>query len=210
MAREDIEIDVEYGELPLSSGSTSRQLLPFSVVSEDDYLLYCEIEIPYKTSTILCEIPYQPIDKALKVRLRADIDGELILNPTNNSEWYDLLLPDNNTIHLCELHTINEEECYNLVIDGESLKIYSGAESDVEITTSLSQNQAFLLKASAGTLYNHPLTGVGLINYLHGNFENTGLAQKLQSEFEGDNMVIINAYMDSETGDLLLEVEEKS
>ena len=72
------------------------------------------------------------------------------------------------------------------------------------------RNETFLLKASAGTLYQHPLTGVGLIDYLHGNFENTGLAAKLQSEFEADNMIIVNAYMDSATGELLLEVKEKN
>ncbi|MFR2062735.1 MAG: hypothetical protein ACLS37_13150 [Alistipes sp.] len=49
-----------------------------------------------------------------------------------------------------------------------------------------------------GNLYQHPTTGVGLIDFLHGNFENNNLAARLQSEF-GDNMVIINAYMDSVT-----------
>ena len=206
--REDIEIDTEYGELPIAS--SSRQLLPFSIVSDDDHFVYCEVLVPPRTTEVVCKIEYQPIDKALKVRLRREIEEDLILNPTNNSEWYDLLLPDGNTIHYCNLRTINEQEQYSLVIEGGTLRLYSGAQSDVAVTPALSQNQAFLLKASAGTLYNHPLTGVGLIDFLHGNFENTGLAQKLQKEFEGDNMVIINAYMDSATGDLLLEVKEKN
>ena len=71
------------------------------------------------------------------------------------------------------------------------------------------QNEVFLLKAFPGNLYQHPTTGVGLIDFLHGNFENNNLAARLQSEFKGDNMVIINAYMDSVTGELLLETEEK-
>ena len=50
---------------------------------------------------------------------------------------------------------------------------------------------------------------MGLIDFLHGNFENNNLAARLQAEFKGDNMVIINAYMDSATGELLLETEEK-
>lgn len=177
---------------------------------EEDYFVYCEVLIPPRTTEIVCEIAYAPIDKALRVRLRREAEEDLILNPTNNSEWYDLLLPDNNVIHYCNLRTINEQEQYCLIVDGGTLRLYSGAQSDVAVTAALSQNQAFLLKASAGTLYNHPLTGVGLIDFLNGNFENTGLAQKLQKEFEGDRMVIINAYMDSETGDLLLEVKEKS
>ncbi len=208
MAREDIEIDTEYGELPIAS--SSRQLLSFSIVREDDNFVYCEVAVPARTTEIVCEIAYAPIDKALRVRLRRERDEDLILNPTNNSEWYDLLLPNGDTIHYCNLRTINSEEIYNLVVDGGTLRLYSGAQSDVAVTASLSQNQTFLLKASAGTLYNHPLTGVGLIDFLHCNLENNGLAQKLQKEFEGDNMVIINAYMDSITGDLLLEVNEKN
>ena len=50
---------------------------------------------------------------------------------------------------------------------------------------------------------------MGLIDFLHGNFENNNLAARLQAEFSGDNMVIINAYMDSTTGELLLETKEK-
>ncbi len=74
----------------------------------------------------------------------------------------------------------------------------------------LRQNEVFLLKASAGNIYQHPTTGVGLIDFLHGNFENTGLAAKLQSEFENDKMIINNAYMDSATGEMLLDVIEKN
>lgn len=87
--------------------------------------------------------------------------------------------------------------------------MYSGNETDFVIKASLRQNEIFLLKAFAGNLYQFPTTGVGLIEYLHGNFENAGLAAKLQHEFDNDNMVIINAYMNSANGELHLEVREK-
>jgi hypothetical protein len=51
---------------------------------------------------------------------------------------------------------------------------------------------------------------VGLVEFLHGNFENNGLAQKLQKEFENNNMIITSAYMDSATGELYLDVKEKN
>lgn len=44
---------------------------------------------------------------------------------------------------------------------------------------------------------------------MHSSLENNGLAAKLQSEFLSDKVVIKNAYMDSATGELLLETEEK-
>ena len=72
----------------------------------------------------------------------------------------------------------------------------------------LRQNEMFLLKAASGNLYQYPTTGVGLIDFLHGNFENSGLAAKLQSEFENDRMTINEAYMNSQTGELLLDVTE--
>ena len=50
---------------------------------------------------------------------------------------------------------------------------------------------------------------MGLIDYLHSNLENNGLAAKLQAEFSADRVIIKNAYMDSSTGELLLETVEK-
>lgn len=135
---------------------------------------------------------------------------EYVVNPTTNRHWYEVVLPDGGEIRLAEFRRLNSENYYNLVLSGGVLTLYSGHETDLLVKASLAQNETFLLKASAGNLYQHPLTGVGLIDYLHGNFENTGLAAKLQSEFEADNMIIINAYMDSATGELLLEVKEKN
>ena len=50
---------------------------------------------------------------------------------------------------------------------------------------------------------------MGLIDFLHSSLENNGLAAKLQAEFLSDKMIIKNAYMDSVTGELLLETVEK-
>lgn len=49
----------------------------------------------------------------------------------------------------------------------------------------------------------------GGIDFLHSGLENNGIAAKLQSEFLSDKMIIQNAYMDSETGELLLETIER-
>ena len=65
------------------------------------------------------------------------------------------------------------------------------------------------MKAAAGNLYQHPTTGVGLIDFLHSNMENNGFAAKLQAEFTSDKIIIRNAYIDSVTGELFLETEEK-
>ena len=157
-----------------------------------------------------------PIYKELSVRLRLDNGTghpEYVVNPTDNGVWFPVYLPDGEdavrTVRLSEYETINDEGRYYLVLRGGFLLLYSGDTTDLEIGAAKYQNEVFLLKACPGNLYQHPTTGVGLIDFLHGNFENNNLAARLQSEFKGDNMVIINAYMDSVTGELLLETQEK-
>lgn len=217
MARQDIEIDTEYGELETTDNIVGKEMFEFTMLSRDENFCYGEFLIPLAQRSkvksgfeVHSLLPYQPIDKALRVRFKVDAEiEEYILNPTNNSEWYDVVLPNSEMVSYAEFRTINEQNYFNLLLDVDRLYLYSGTETDLMITPSLSQNQSALLKTSAGGNYQHPLTGVGLIDYLHGNFENTGLAQKLQKEFEADNMVVVNAYMDSESGELLLEVKER-
>jgi hypothetical protein len=112
-------------------------------------------------------------------------------------------------IALAAFFSLNEKGVYNLLSRDGYLAVYSGSETDFEIGAAKAQNETFLLKASAGNLYQHSTTGVGLVDYLHSSLENNGLAAKLQSEFLSDKVVIKNAYMDSATGELLLETEEK-
>ena len=217
MARQDIEIDTEYGELETTDNIVGKEVFDFTILNQDGNFCYGEFAIPTSGRLrvksgleIHSFIPYKPIAKPLRVRFCVDSDlQEYILNPTNNSQWYDVLLPDGSEINLSEFRTVNEDNYFNLLLQSDKVFLYSGKESDLMITPSLSQNQSCLLKTSTGGSYQHPLTGVGLIDYLHGNFENTGLAQKLQKEFEADNMIVVNAYMDSESGELLLEVKEK-
>ena len=217
MARQDIEIDTEYGELEMADNIVGKEVFVFTILSQDDSFCYGEFRIPTASRwrvksgvEIHSVIPYKPIAKPLRVRFCVDVEfSEYILNPKDNSQWYDVVLPEGSEINLAEFRTINEDNNFNLLLHIDKLSLYSGKQSDLMITPSLSQNQSCLLKTSTGGSYQHPLTGVGLVDYLHGNFENTGLAQKLQKEFEADKMVVINAYMDSETGELLLEVKER-
>ena len=225
MARQDIQIDTEYGELETTDNIIGKMIYDFvlldSVQGEDnDNYCYGEVIIPENIERRVkdgfeahIEIPYQPLYKKLRVCYKVESESDFptyVLSATNNSRWYDVTLPDSSDIYLAEFRSLNEEDQYNLKIVGGSVHLYSGKETDLQINAALSQNQNFLLRASAGTLYQHPLTGVGLVDFLHGNFENSGLAAKLQKEFEDDNMIVVNAYMNSETGELLLEVREKN
>lgn len=225
MARQDIQIDTAYGELETTDNIVGKALYDFVLPDEmegldNDTYCYGEVILPKGSEKRVKDgfqahvyVPYRAVYKILMIRFRVGGDEdppEYVVNPTTNRHWYEVVLPDGEEIRLAEFRRLNSGNYYNLVLSGDVLRLYSGHETDLLIKASLAQNETFLLKASAGNLYQHPLTGVGLIDYLHGNFENTGLAAKLQSEFEADNMVIVNAYMDSATGELLLEVKEKN
>ena len=225
MARQDIQIDTAYGELETTDNIVGKTLYDFVLPDEmkgldNDTYCYGEVILPKGSEKRVKDgfqahvyVPYRAVYKRLMIRFRVGVDEEppeYVVNPTTNRHWYEVVLPDGGEIRLAEFRRLNSEDYYNLVLSDGVLMLYSGHETDLLIKASLAQNETFLLKASAGNLYQHPLTGVGLIDYLHGNFENTGLAAKLQSEFEADNMVIVNAYMDSATGELLLEVKEKN
>ena len=225
MARQDIQIDTDYGELETTDNIAGKSFYDFVLFEsvdgvDNDNFCYGEVLIPRgyvqrikDDFQAYIRLSYKPINKELQVRLRIDTDNgevEYILNRTTNRPWYRVVLPDGNKIRVSEYRTLGSEEMYSLTLKEGMFQIYSGHETDLLIQASLPQNQNFLLKASAGTLYQHPLTGVGLIDFLHGNFENSGLAAKLQKEFEADNMIVVNAYMNSETGELLLEVKEKN
>ncbi len=229
MARQDIDIDAVFGEVNTTDGLTNKVIYDFALLeyvegADNEQYAYGEITVPqgfesrYTDSAgIHIVIPYTPSYKQLRVRFRVDNPGgdtEYLVNSTDNRTWFPVYCENDGggvfQIRLAEFAELNGNGNFNLFLRRGYLALYSGEDTDFVFQPALRQNEVFLLKASAGNLYQHPTTGVGLIDFLHGNFENTGLAAKLQSEFENDKMIINNAYMDSETGELLLDVTEKN
>lgn len=214
MARQDIHMDAALGEVSLRGNLAGKSVYPFELVSEDELYCYGEVTVGegFKSDMAHCYISYTAKYKTLKVRFKYELLGgmvEFVKNPTTNQVWFEVFREPKQPIRISEYRTLNEDHFFALVFSESYITIYSGDDTDMEIKPSLSQNETFLLKALASNIYQHPTTGVGLITFLHGNFENTGLAAKLKKEFESDSMVINNAYMDSATGELLLEVTEK-
>lgn len=228
MPRQDLHVDAAHGEIETTDNLTGQIIYTFTYLSEipgrnNERYAHGEITVPpgfeksySPTSGIHVTIPYIPTYKELSVRFRIDLPNgatQYLLNPIDNSQWFNVYTVHDDvrqTIRLSEFGMLNENGNFNFIFGDGALLLYSGDATDFYIKASLAQNEVFLLKAMAGNLYQHPTTGVGLIEFLHGNFENAGLAAKLQSEFENDKMTIVNAYMDSTNGELLLEVKEKN
>lgn len=222
--RQDISVDPTHGELNITENLANKTFYDFILLDDvkgmdNDRYCFGEIVVPvyfetrYKsTNGIRVTIPYSPHYKELQIRFRLDSgNGETVylLNRINNQIWFPVFLQDQKTIRLSEFCSLSEKGYFNFIMKDGYLLLFSANESDMLFNAAMSQNEVFLLKATVGNLYQHPRTGVGLIDYLHGNFENTGLAAKLQSEFENDKMIINNAYMDSLTGELYIDAKEK-
>lgn len=226
MSRQDISMDAPSGEVNTTDNLAGRYFCAFSLLGpqpgeDNDHALYAEVQLTTSLasrltigSQIHVHIPYVADRRRLMVRLRTDGgDGEpdYLPNPENNRLWYSVVWDTGSVpVSMSEIRRCNAEGNFTLVVRGGTLALYSGCNTDLMIRPALGQNETFLLKAAAGNLYQFPTTGVGLIDFLHGNFENSNLAAKLQAEFEGDGMIIHNAYMNSETGELLLEVTERN
>lgn len=227
MSRQDITMDAEYGEVETPDDRSGKRLYAFHLLAyveqEDNVTFrYGEIIVPadfafsYSAGKgIHALIPYTPDSRRLMLRLVMESGSggrEYLRNATTGKAWYPVLLEQasgTTDVTLSALFSLNEDGIYRFQLREGYLAVYSGADTDFEIGGAKRQNEVFLLKAAAGNLYQHPTTGVGLIDFLHSSLENNGLATKLQSEFEADKVIVKNAYMDSETGELLLETIEK-
>lgn len=223
-------MDASRGEVETTDNIVSKTICPFTLLGEqagkdNDRCIYAEVQLsPAQAARIKdgmelhVRIPYVTEMKWLYVRLRTDNGNgmpEYWLNPSSNDPWFPVFMENSDEggpalVQMPSIWRSNSNGIFNLVINGWQLMLYSGDETDLMIRPALRQNEVFLLKALSGNLYQYPTTGVGLIEFLHGNFENTGLAAKLQSEFAADGMIVHNAYMDSASGELYLEVTEKN
>lgn len=219
-------MDAALGEINTTDNLAGKYFCPFLLLGEqpaqdNDRWLYAQVGLSPSLASRCCDgvqihvrIPYVANSRGLRLRLRTNEgDGrpEYRPNPENNSPWYTVARDGDAgpiPVIMSQIRQYDAEGNYTLVLHGGVLFLYSANETDMTIRAALRQNEMFLLKAAAGNLYQYPTTGVGLIDFLHGNFENSGLAAKLQAEFENDGMIINEAYMNSQTGELLLDVKE--
>lgn len=220
-------MDAEYGEVETSGNVAGKSFHDFRLLdalagADNDTFRYGEITVPAGFTGldgngrgIHVRIPYTPDMRRLAVRFVIEHDSgdtEYLKNPATGWHWFPVMAEAEGgtaDIALAAFPTLNTDGIYRLQPREGFLAVYSGEDTDFRIGTAKTQNETFLLKASAGNLYQHPITGVGLIDYLHSSLENNGLAAKLQAEFSADRVIIKNAYMDSSTGELLLETVEK-
>ncbi len=216
--RRDIQVNTQIGDMVLTDRN-SLSTYPFEWVGEyDTYILGC-VTLPayFERSKledgIKIEIPYTPVYKPVKLKIVRDYgekDKRAFLNTSNNSELFDVRTKlynlSNKTLKASELFLI-DEGTYMLQMTDNDVWLWSSVCSDARNINANIQNRNLLLRCVPSNSYRYPLSGVGLVRYLHGNIPGSDLADVLQSEFEAENVKVLNASFDSDTGNLDLDLD---
>lgn len=216
--RRDIQVNTQIGDMVLTD-SNSVSTYPFEWLYERDSNIYGCVTLPayFERSNleygVKINIPYIPMYKTIKLKFVQDYgDGNTrtFINTSDNSEYFDvhskLYNLDERALKASELILIDEEN-YILQLVGNKLLLWSSKTSDAKNINANIQNRNLLLKCLPSNSYRYPVSGVGLIRYLHANISNTDLADVLQSEFEAENVKVLNASFDSDTGNLDLDLD---
>lgn len=182
-------MDAYYGEVETSGHIAGKtfydfRLLPAVENADNDSFRYAEVIVPqgfvaaYNDSRgIHVVIPYTPDTRRLMVRFVIENGSggtEYLRNAVTGKYWYPVVVEQNGAnsdVSLSAYCELNGNGVFNLLLRDGYLALYSGEETDFEIGRAKAQNEAFLLKAATGNLYQHPTTGVGLIDFLHSNLE---------------------------------------
>lgn len=222
--RKDIEIHINTGDVVITSKNrvTLRdfQWLEDTPTGMEQRYIYGEVMIPAYVlednifaNGAYIEIPYTPIYKEMKLRIRRGHTGDAaqyLRNPKDGSEWFlvqcSLYGNESTNIFASQLMAISDDRFYISFTDGAIL-LYSGYEHDMTVVKADTQNKNMLLKCVPGNNYRYPLTGVGLIRWTNSNISVTQLAQTLKEQFAADGTPVINANYDFDSKQLYLVLD---
>ena len=220
--RKDLEIHINTNDIVLKTKNKYKTRV-FRLVdspADEERYAYAEIDVPATLTAnwvlnngVYVEIPYIPIDKEWKVRIRRivdDTDYTYIDNPVDGSQWFLVkIAPYGNALQnsvLSELMAVSEKGFYlKFVKDG--VQLFSADQMDFNVIPCDRQNANLLLSCIPTNNYRYPLTGVGLIRWINGNMSSGQLTDVLMSEFSDDGMTINNAKFDQDTKQLIMDAK---
>lgn len=221
--RKDIEIHINTGDITLNS-TNSVTLRNFKWIecpeNMEQRYAYGEVSLSANIledtifqNGIFVEIPYTPIYKEIKLRIKRqynDDDFTCLRNPKDGSEWFVVMSAlygaSLRNIFASELMAVSEN-LFHLIFEDDHIRLYSGHTSDVAIIKANWQNRNLLLKCVPGNCYRYPLTGVGLIRWTNSNISVSNLAQSLKEQFAEDGTPVVAAKYDFDTRQLYLNLD---
>lgn len=225
--RKDLEIHINTGDITLTSKNRVTlqdfQWLEGTPTGMEQRYIYGEVIVPAYVledrifeQGVYIEIPYTPIYKEIKLRIKRKYTEEnvqYLRNPIDGSEWFlvqcSLYGSEATNIFASQLMSVSEDRFY-ISFTGNIILLYSGQEHDLNVVKANSQNKNLLLKCVPGNNYRYPLTGVGLIRWTNSNISVTKLAQVLKEEFAADNTPVIHAKYDFDSKQLYLMLDNSN
>lgn len=221
--RQDIEIHIQTGDIALApQGSFKlREFRWVDAPTLSNRYLYGEVDLPYSMSERVIqnqgfhiEIPYTPVYKEFKLRIRRVSDGDsfvFITNRTDGTQWFpvrtSLYGGDLRVLYVSMLPTVSSASFFIKLEDGMA-KLYSSGQSDFHVINADRQNANCLLACVPGCHYRYPLAGVGLVRWVNSNnVASAGLTKVLQEEFTEDGYSIKNAAFNYDTQQMEMEIE---
>lgn len=218
--REDIQIHVESGDMPLVPLNTYNIDGEGAWIENPEGLqhyTYCEIEIPkviqettLRENGVYVRIPYRPVHKFVMLgfkRMQDNGSYAYLKNPVNGSDWFPALAgmygAFAKAIYAPDLMLISDNDFFiRFVRDG--VVVYSAATVDVNIVNSGNQNSNMLLSCVPGNNYRYPVSGVGLVRWINGPVTTEGMARTINDEFAEDGVTVTSASFNNVTKKLQL------
>lgn len=220
--RKDIQINTSTNDIVIEpqNSITTRSFNWVNNPSGLSRYIYGEITIPWhipesqiKSDGLFTTIPYTPVYQEFYLRFKrlyANGDYSYLTNPVDGTEWFlaraGLYGKEKKNVYASQLITISEDQFF-ISFNGKYVDVYSGYETDMNITKANQQNSNLLLKCIPTNNYRYPLTGVGLIQWLNSNINYTDLSYVIKKEFEADMVNVKNAEFDTETKQLYLDLD---
>jgi dynactin complex subunit len=200
--------------------TNSLSTYPFSWVKEYDTYILGQITVPssfsfstLQTTGIKVSIPYTPIYKPIRIQFvkqYGDVKNMEMFNPVSRNYMFELRTKlyglQNTTLRASQLYMVSQED-YIITISRYIAYVWSASSSDLINTVANIQNRNLMLQCVPSNNYRYPTSGVGLVRYLHSPISQTGLADRLKSEFSSDKVTVNSAAFDSDTGNLEMDLD---
>ena len=220
--RKDIQVNTTINDMVFQN-TNNQTSYKFQWVSESDTCLFGEITLPrsfdirqLQKDGVKIEIPYTPIYKPFQIKIVRKFDENStmsVVNPINGSEWFEIYTKlwnhDNKKQLKASQLIIVSKNSYVIQIDNKEGigYIWSATNTDAVNIRANIQNRNLLLQCVPSNNYRYPISGVGLVRFLHANLSQTMLAKVLRDEFKSDKVTVKRATFDTYTGDIDLDLD---
>lgn len=207
--RTDILVNIESHDLKLDNSFKPNAVFELQEVTETEVRGHVIIEPSdvweryVANRTIDIVLPYLPYDKPLQIKV---LKNDPSFNESSGS-WVTVKA-EGGDIKACELSVISKDNFQLVENHTKGAFIVScGDRYDFSIGCANPQNKAMLLDCSPGNSYRYPTIGVGLVKWIGGTSNLTGLSQKLIEQFSADGTPVISAQYDEDTKTIYLNLD---